>query len=69
MVDLVFHYTFLFLRIVNYDQHFFSSDRTWPVLTLGIITFLPGFYHLRIAYYAWRGYTGYSFDDIPDYND
>ncbi|CAK8672449.1 transmembrane protein 230-like isoform X2 [Clavelina lepadiformis] len=45
------------------------SDRTWPVLILGIITFLPGFYHLRIAYYAWRGYVGYSFEDIPDYND
>nr|CAB3267076.1 transmembrane protein 230-like [Phallusia mammillata] len=45
------------------------SDRTWPVLILGIITFLPGFYQLRIAYLAWMGYSGYSFDDIPDYND
>ncbi|XP_078481431.1 transmembrane protein 230-like [Ciona intestinalis] len=45
------------------------SDRTWPVLILGFITFLPGVYQLRIAYCAWRGYVGYSFDDIPDYHD
>lgn len=44
------------------------SDRTWPVLILGVLTFIPGFYHVRIAYYAWMGYRGYSFDDIPDFN-
>ncbi|CDW53471.1 UPF0414 transmembrane protein C20orf30 homolog [Trichuris trichiura] len=44
------------------------SDRTWPVLILGIIMFIPGFYHVRIAYYAFKGYQGYSFDDIPDFN-
>uniref|UniRef100_A0A8C2GJ10 Uncharacterized protein n=1 Tax=Cyprinus carpio TaxID=7962 RepID=A0A8C2GJ10_CYPCA len=31
--------------------------------------FLPGFYHLRIAYYASKGYRGYSYDDIPDFDD
>jgi hypothetical protein len=36
------------------------------LLTLGSITFLPGFYHTRIAYYAYKGYEGYSLDDIPD---
>jgi hypothetical protein len=36
------------------------------LLTLGSITFIPGFYHTRIAYYAWKGYEGYSLDDIPD---
>ena len=36
------------------------------LLTLGSITFLPGFYHTRIAYFAWKGYEGYSLDDIPD---
>ena len=44
------------------------SDRTWPVLIIGLITFIPGFYHVRIAYYAYKRYEGYSFDDIPDYN-
>ena len=45
------------------------ADRTWPVLTLGILTFLPGFYHLRIAILAWLQYPGYSFEDIPSYGD
>ncbi|XP_048845646.1 transmembrane protein 230-like [Brienomyrus brachyistius] len=44
-------------------------DRTVPVLIIGILVFLPGFYHLRIAYYAFRGYRGYSYEDIPDFDD
>jgi len=44
------------------------SDRTWPVLILGAIMFIPGAYHVRIAYYAFKGYKGYSFDDIPDFD-
>jgi len=32
---------------------------------LGLLTFLPGFHHTRIAYYAWRGVKGYTFDHIP----
>lgn len=45
------------------------SDRTFPVLIIGILVFLPGIYHLRIAYYASRGYAGFSYDDIPDFDD
>ncbi|CAF0927498.1 unnamed protein product [Brachionus calyciflorus] len=41
------------------------SDRMWPLFILGSLLFLPGFYHVRIAYYAWRKYEGFSFDDIP----
>ena len=40
-------------------------DRCYPLLFLGTIVFIPGAYHVRIAYCAWRGYRGYSFDDIP----
>ncbi|XP_062398387.1 transmembrane protein 230-like [Sardina pilchardus] len=48
--------------------HVTHQDRTIPVLIIGILVFLPGFYHLRIAYYAFRGYRGYSYDDIPDFD-
>lgn len=41
------------------------ADRTWPVLVLGVLTFVPGFYYSRIAYYAYRRYPGYSFLQIP----
>lgn len=46
-----------------------ETDRAIPVLIIGILVFLPGFYHLRIAYYASKGYRGYSYDDIPDFDD
>ncbi|XP_023709658.1 transmembrane protein 230 isoform X6 [Cryptotermes secundus] len=44
------------------------ADRKWPLIILGIIMFLPGAYHVRIAYYAYRQYPGYSFDDIPQFD-
>ncbi|KAG1326893.1 transmembrane protein [Cocos nucifera] len=33
---------------------------------LGSILFIPGFYYTRIAYYAYKGYKGFSFANIPD---
>ncbi|XP_048746843.1 transmembrane protein 230-like [Ostrea edulis] len=44
------------------------SDRTWPVLIIGALMFIPGAYHVRIAYYAFKGYEGYSYDDIPEFD-
>ncbi|KAL8129626.1 hypothetical protein V2J09_018781 [Rumex salicifolius] len=32
---------------------------------LGGVLFIPGFYYTRIAYYAWKGYKGFSFANIP----
>ncbi|XP_044471188.1 transmembrane protein 230-like [Mangifera indica] len=32
---------------------------------LGSILFIPGFYYTRIAYYAYKGYKGFSFANIP----
>ncbi|XP_075711457.1 transmembrane protein 230 [Rhinoderma darwinii] len=46
-----------------------GKERGIPVLIIGVLVFLPGFYHLRIAYYASKGYRGYSYDDIPDFDD
>uniref|UniRef100_A0A8C4Q6K4 Transmembrane protein 230 n=1 Tax=Eptatretus burgeri TaxID=7764 RepID=A0A8C4Q6K4_EPTBU len=45
------------------------SDRTWPVLILGFLLFLPGAYHVRLAWFAWCGRPGYSYADIPDFDD
>jgi len=33
---------------------------------VGSLVFLPGFYHVRIAYWAWKGDKDFSFADIPD---
>lgn len=43
------------------------SDRTWPVLILGAIMFIPGIYHVRIAYYSYKGYDGFSYEMIPEF--
>ena len=40
-----------------------------PVLIIGILVFPPGFYHLHTAYYVSKDCWGYSYDDIPDFND
>lgn len=57
------------LLLAGYFEVNDHHDRTIPVLVIGILVFLPGFYHLRIAYYASKGYRGYSYDDIPDFDD
>jgi hypothetical protein len=43
------------------------SDRTWPVLLIGALMFIPGAYHVRIAYYAYKGFDGFSYEDIPEF--
>lgn len=44
-----------------------GGDRAHGVFftMLGSILFIPGFYYTRIAYYAYKGYKGFSFSNIP----
>lgn len=42
-------------------------DRMWPLIILGAIMFIPGAYHVRIAYYAYKRFPGYTFEDIPEF--
>ncbi|KAL1558988.1 transmembrane protein 230 [Salvia divinorum] len=42
-------------------------SQAYGLLGLGLLTFVPGFYETRIAYYSWRGAQGYRFANIPDY--
>ncbi|KAJ8958809.1 hypothetical protein NQ318_019567 [Aromia moschata] len=43
------------------------AGRMWPMIILGALMFIPGAYHIRIAYYAYKEVPGYSFDDIPEF--
>ncbi|KAF6199175.1 hypothetical protein GE061_007200 [Apolygus lucorum] len=43
------------------------EDRSLSLMILGFLMFLPGAYHVRIAYHALRGHPSYSFDDIPEF--
>uniref|UniRef100_A0A6N2K1P9 Uncharacterized protein n=1 Tax=Salix viminalis TaxID=40686 RepID=A0A6N2K1P9_SALVM len=44
-----------------------EKAQAYGLFALGIITFMPGFYETRIAYYSWRGAKGYQFASIPRY--
>lgn len=56
---------FASLMFSGYIKH---NESTWALLVLGLLMFIPGFYHVRIAYYAYFRYPGFSFDDIPDFD-
>uniref|UniRef100_A0A1L8D8S0 Transmembrane protein 230 n=1 Tax=Nyssomyia neivai TaxID=330878 RepID=A0A1L8D8S0_9DIPT len=43
-------------------------DRQLPLFILGSIMFIPGCYHVVIAYRAFMKHPGYSFEDIPDFD-
>uniref|UniRef100_A0A061R7F3 Transmembrane protein 230 n=1 Tax=Tetraselmis sp. GSL018 TaxID=582737 RepID=A0A061R7F3_9CHLO len=48
-------------------QWLFYPEGHWIAMTfLGLLVFVPGFYHTRIAFLAWRGYSGYSFNQLPN---
>ncbi|KAK3805663.1 MAG: hypothetical protein JOS17DRAFT_614801 [Linnemannia elongata] len=44
-------------------------DKGTPLLILGALCFIPGSYHVGLAYYAYQEYEGYSFSHIPDIDD
>jgi hypothetical protein len=48
------------------DSSSSSRGTATALLVLGSVAFLPGAYMSRLAYLAWRGVEGYSFNDIPD---
>uniref|UniRef100_A0A7N0RGB0 Transmembrane protein 230 n=1 Tax=Kalanchoe fedtschenkoi TaxID=63787 RepID=A0A7N0RGB0_KALFE len=58
----------LFLSFFIYTGHMGGDhSQALGLLFLGFLTFLPGFYETRIAYYSWRGANGYRFASIPSY--
>jgi len=53
------------LGVLHLSRHIVGKDGAgWGLVLLGILAFLPGFHQSRIAYYAWRGRPGFSFDDV-----
>ncbi|GMH45219.1 hypothetical protein BSKO_13176 [Bryopsis sp. KO-2023] len=65
---LIVGVAFFSLSLLHTFGHFFSKKGAgWGFFVLGVLTFLPGFYHSRIAYYAWRRREGYSLASIPSF--
>lgn len=44
------------------------TESAWVLMVLGFIMFIPGVYHVRLAFYAYMEYDGYSLDDIPSFD-
>ncbi|CAH1413174.1 unnamed protein product [Lactuca virosa] len=65
---LLFGCILLILSLFVFTGHM-GGDKSQAcgLLGLGTLTFLPGFYETRIAYYSWRGAQGYRFAAIPSY--
>ncbi|KAI3721453.1 hypothetical protein L2E82_32464 [Cichorium intybus] len=52
------------LLLLSKSLHIKIISLTYGLLGLGALTFLPGFYETRIAYYAWRGAQGYRLSGV-----
>lgn len=50
---------------LNFFFQIFGGESGVFFAVLGAILFIPGFYYTRIAYYAYKGYKGFSFNNIP----
>ena len=46
-----------------------GSFRAAPLMVIGSIIFIPGAYNVRTAYYAWKGYRGFSYADIAGFGE
>uniref|UniRef100_A0A7E4V9B0 Transmembrane protein 230 n=1 Tax=Panagrellus redivivus TaxID=6233 RepID=A0A7E4V9B0_PANRE len=61
-----------FLLIVFTNSYLYGGDKaetvSISVFLIGWIAFIPGFYHLVIAYYAYHKVPGYSYADIPNFD-
>ena len=47
---------------------YLPMDTIHVLISLGLLMFIPGFYHVRIALLAFNQCPGYSYDDIPDFD-
>lgn len=45
-----------------------ARSRSTALLVLGLLMFIPGSYHVALAYLSYKEYPGYSFDDILDFD-
>lgn len=46
-----------------------TGGKAAPLIVIGAICFIPGLYNVRLAYYSWKGYHGYSYSDIPNFDE
>lgn len=70
---LIFGTVFLVLGISEYFSSFFKvggdSSVGLSMIVLGAFMFIPGSYGTFIIYGTYSGWRGYSYDQIPNYDE
>jgi hypothetical protein len=70
---MIFGTVFLVLGISEYFSAFFKvggdSSVGLSMIILGAIMFIPGSYGCFIIYGTYRGWHGYSYNQIPNYDE
>ncbi|CEP03439.1 Transmembrane protein 230 [Plasmodiophora brassicae] len=46
-----------------------GGERVYTLLILGSVLMIPGGYQSYVLYHSWRGTPGFSFDQVPSYDD
>ncbi|KAF7396171.1 hypothetical protein HZH66_007033 [Vespula vulgaris] len=44
------------------------SDQIWLLIFIGIVKFIPGIYHTRLAILAYKKVPGYFFEDMTEFD-
>lgn len=66
VILLIIGSVLLTLGFLHLRGHIYSKDGAgWGLVTLGLLTFTPGFYVTRIAYHAWMRHPGFTYSAIP----
>uniref|UniRef100_A0AC34QCD1 Transmembrane protein 230 n=1 Tax=Panagrolaimus sp. JU765 TaxID=591449 RepID=A0AC34QCD1_9BILA len=59
---------FIFQSYKGYLDNSANHNSYVVLFAVGCISFIPGFYHLWIAYQAYYQVPGYNFEDIPNFD-
>lgn len=63
----VFGISCFVLAWLHWTQQLLGKEQAeFGFMFLGLMTFIPGAYHCRIAFGAWRGERGYVWELIPE---
>ncbi len=60
---------FLILAIIDFMNRYRGWEKTWGFLSLGLIMFIPGSFSTYTLTGAYLGWRGFSYDQVPSYDD
>uniref|UniRef100_A0A1I7YRB7 Transmembrane protein 230 n=1 Tax=Steinernema glaseri TaxID=37863 RepID=A0A1I7YRB7_9BILA len=58
----------IFIMVIPHNISMFAGVNGWIFLIVGLLFFIPGFYHVVYISCTLCGRPGYSFDSLPTFN-